>query len=433
MAPPCYIGVDLGTSGCRAVAVDAAGAPVATARVPLPAPLRTGDGGVEQDAEPWWDAIVAVLRALTTDIRHHRPLALALDATSATMLLADPTGRPLAPALMYNDARARAEAARIEAAAPEDSPARGASSSLAKLLHLAGRLTPAPGTLALHQADWAAGRLTGRFGTSDWNNCLKLGYDAAAERWPGWVEAMVPGGIVLPRVQAPGTPLGALAEEVAAATGLAAGLQVVAGTTDSTAAVIATGAGEPGDAVTCLGSTLVLKVLARAPVTAPGLGVYSHRFGSLWLAGGASNSGGAVLRQHFSDSRMAELTPLLRPREPTGLGYYPLPGPGERFPAQDPNLMPRILPRPDDDARFFQALLEGIAEIEAEGYSLLARLGAPAPLRVLTVGGGAANPAWTEIRARRLGIPVVAATRQEAAYGAALLALHRGATGSGPT
>ncbi len=55
--------------------------------------------------------------------------------------------------------------------------------------------------------------------------------------------------------------------------------------------------------------------------------------GDVWLVGGASNSGGAVLRQFFSDARMRELTPRLDPGRPTGLGYYPLPqvGPGGMY------------------------------------------------------------------------------------------------------
>ena len=80
-------------------------------------------------------------------------------------------------------------------------------------------------------------------------------------------------------------------------------------------------------------------------------------------------------------------------------------------------------PRPEDDARFFQGLLEGIAAAEAMGYRRLADLGAP-PLRsVRTVGGGAANHAWSRVRARVLGMPLTEASSTEAAYGTALLAL----------
>jgi sugar (pentulose or hexulose) kinase len=419
----CFIGVDLGTSGCRAVAIDGERRLLVEARSVLPEPLRSGSGTVEQEPWLWWEAVVAVLRALTRQLGHHSPQSLCIDGTSGTLLLCAPDGRPLAPARMYNDASSLAESERIARVAPDTSPARGATSSLAKLLQLKDRLDAPPGTLALHQADWVLGALTGRFGVSDWNNCLKLGYDLQTGRWPDWLSRVGIAPVELPDVLAPGADIGALSESAAHATGLPPHTRVAAGTTDSTAAVVAAGALMPGQAVTCLGSTLVLKIVGREPVTAPQFGVYSHRFGGLSLIGGASNSGGAVLRQHFTDARMRRLTAALRPDHPTGLDYYPLPAPGERFPVCDTALQPRLRPRPADEESFFQGLLEGIAAIETAGYRRLRELGAPAPQEVLTIGGGAANQGWTRIRERLLGVPVASARYQEAAYGTAIIAL----------
>ncbi|MCJ9707355.1 FGGY-family carbohydrate kinase, partial [Bradyrhizobium sp. SHOUNA76] len=154
---------------------------------------------------------------------------------------------------------------------------------------------------------------------------------------------------------------------------------------------IATRADTPGDAVTSLGTTLVVKLLATRPIFAANQGVYSHRLGERWLAGGASNSGGGALLAHFTAADMERLTPQLRPEVPTGLDYYPLPKPGERFPIADPALPAKVAPRPSDDRRFFQALLEGIAGIEALAYRRLAELGAPKLRRVVSIGGGAKN------------------------------------------
>jgi hypothetical protein len=151
---------------------------------------------------------------------------------------------------------------------------------------------------------------------------------------------------------------------------------------------------------------------------------YSHRIGSTWLAGGASNTGGKVIEQFFPRDRLAELSASLNPERPTGLNYYPLPKPGERFPINDPKLPPRLEPRPKDDATFLQAILEGVADVEALAYRKLAKLGAP-PLRsVRTVGGGAANSAWTKIRERKLGAPFKHAESQDACAGVARLALQ---------
>src|SRR5262249_57700670 len=106
--------------------------------------------------------------------------------------------------------------------------------------------------------------------------------------------------------------------------------------------------------------------------------------------------GGVVVQ--WSRDGMCVVTPEVRPDRPTGLRYYPLAAKGERFPIRDPEMPAEISGRPAEDAVFFQALLEGIAGIEALAYRRLAELGAPSPRRVLTVGGGARNDAWTRIR-----------------------------------
>ena len=415
-----YLGIDVGTSGIRACLIDAEGVILAGAHTGLPAPLRR-NAAVTQEPDLWWQALEQVLGELKDKQSLAAVAALAVNGTSATLLACDAQGRPLGPALMYNDHRAQSEAMRIAAIAPRHSAAHGAHSSLAKALWCLAHLPAADVRHLLHQADWLAGRLTGQFGYSDENNASKLGYDPIERTWPGWVADLGVSSAILPHVKAPGTPLGPLLPDLALRWDMA-DARVVAGTTDSTAAFLATGAHRVGQAVTSLGSTLVLKVLANDPVFAPQYGVYSHRLGDRWLVGGASNSGGAVLRQFFSDAELRSLQARLKPDLPTGLDYYPLPAVGERFPVNDPQFLPRMAPRPADDARFLQGLLEGIADIEQRGYALLRELGAPYPVEVISSGGGAANARWRELRARRLCVPVTVAAHREAAYGAALLA-----------
>jgi sugar (pentulose or hexulose) kinase len=419
---PVCVGIDIGTSACRACAVDSGGAVVAGSRVELPDPERAA-AAIQQDPAVWWNALCASIDALCRRLDPQRIRRVAVDGTSATVLLCRADGTPLTPALMYNDARAVREAELIATLAPPDSAARGAASSLAKCLHLSKTCTITP-CLALHQADWLAGGLTGDYGSSDENNALKLGYDVLLRRWPAWFEALPLQRVQLPRVVAPGTPLGTLRASLAARWGLGRDVTVVAGTTDSTAGFIAAGADRVGTAVTALGSTLVLKVLSERPVWAARYGVYSHRLADRWLVGGASNAGGSVLRSLFGSCDIKRFTRLMQPWRSTGLDYYPLPARGERFPLNDPELQPRLQPRPASDAVFFQAILEGLANIEQRGYRLLSELGAPYPAQVLSVGGGAVNRGWQQIRARRLRVPVRRAAQQEAAYGSALLALR---------
>jgi len=418
--PPVFLGIDFGTSGCRACAIDGSGAVVADARAPLPPPDRPAPGWSEQDPALWWTGLRALLRALPAAVRD-TVAAVAVDGTSGTVLVVDEQGRPLGPALLYDDARAGARAEALARVAPADAAVHSPSSSLAKALWLTAVPRPAARCL-VHQADWLAGRLAGRPGISDENNALKLGYDPVDRRWPGWLGATALPPALLPEVLPVGSSVGPLSSAVAAELGLPAQALVVAGTTDSTAGAIAAGAATVGDGVTTLGSTLVVKVLADRAVAAARYGVYSHRLCDRWLVGGASNSGGAVLRQHFSDSELAKLSARIDPTTPSPLDYYPLPRPGERFPVADPTLAPRLEPRPADRVAFLHGLLEGIARIEALGFRRLAELGAPYPTRVLTTGGGARNAVWAAIRARHLGVPVLAAAHAEAAYGAALLA-----------
>ena len=417
---PLALGIDFGTSGCRARVIDQTGDTVARSAVRLPPPARPAPSWSEQDAALWWTGLTETVAALPRPVRA-AVAALAVDGTSGTLLLTDARGQPIGPALLYDDARARDQAQALAGLAPPEAVVHSPSSSLAKALWLLAE--PRPGSAhLLHQADWVLGRLTGRYGTTDENNALKLGYDPVARRWPPWLAGTgLPAGL-LPRVTPVGTPVGPIVPDAAAELGLPPSALVIAGTTDSTAGAIAAGVGAVGDGVTTLGSTLVVKVLSDRPVLSARHGVYSHRLGELWLVGGASNSGGAVLRQFFSDDEIASLSVRIDPARPSPLDYYPLPRPGERFPVADPGLVPRLEPRPPDRAAFLHGLLEGIARIEALGYRRLAELGAPYPTRVLSTGGGAVNPTWTAIRTRVLGVAVATIEDRDAAYGAALLA-----------
>jgi sugar (pentulose or hexulose) kinase len=415
-----FIGIDVGTSACRACAIDERARIVAESRRKLPPPVSHG-ACIEQDAEVWWQTLAETLDTLCTQIDPQRVSRIAVDGTSGTLLLCARDGTVLTPGLMYSDTRATAEARRIASTAPPDSAALGATSGLAKLLHLRNSL-PDTDYLALHQADWLAGKLAGQFGISDENNALKTGYDPVQRRWPDWLAALSVSRQQLPEVVPPGSVIGTASALSVKRWGWPASVEVAAGTTDSTAGFIATGADTAGAAVTSLGSTLVIKVLSDQPVAAARYGVYSHRLGDRWLAGGASNAGGTVVRSLFSSCDIHRYTRLMRPHQLTGLDYYPLPSRGERFPLQDPLMEPRLEPRPPSEKVFFQGILEGLARIEQRGYRLLAELGAPYPEEVLTVGGGAENTGWMEIRQQLLGVPVTRAPHQEAAFGAALLA-----------
>ena len=401
-----YLGLDFGTSGARASLIDDAGAEA----------FQTGVAFHDNIWQEWLAALRQLLAAIPAGLRC-RIRAIAFCGTSGTSLLCDEYGQPLLPAILYNDHRAHRQAARISSS----SIAASATSSLAKLLWLLDRPEGGNAHFFMHQADWLAFQLHGIPGISDYHNSLKLGYDAGMLAYPAWMN-QAEYARLLPQVLEPGAVIGAINQSAAQTYDLPPDCVVRAGTTDSIAAFLASGASDPGQAVSSLGSTIVLKLLSRTRVESAEHGIYSHRCGDLWLAGGASNCGGQVLKQLFGRERLQELSKNMHPEQPTGLDYYPLPAPGERFPVNDPALVPRLTPRPDDDALYLQGLLESLARIEAQGYRLLEQLGASALHEVFTAGGGAGNAPWTTIRRQQLGVPVCAATHTEAAYGAARLA-----------
>ena len=423
------LGIDIGTSGVRTALVAGDGRVISMRAVPhLPqSPERI-------DARLWWEAARECLRQHVAEMRADGQdpaeiAALSVDGTSGTMVLTDATLEPVSRGLMYNSGGFQAEAARIAEVAPDPHIARGPGSALARAMRL--WMEAGQADHLLHQADFIAARLTGRGGQSDVMNALKTGVEPETGDWPGWIGTLLPDRL-LPRAFRLGEVMGTLRPDLAREIGLSPDLRVHAGTTDSIAAFLASAPLVQGVAVTSLGSTLAIKMLSPRRIEHPALGLYSHRVDDVWLVGGASNTGGRVLRQFFTDAELARLSMRIDPETASGLDYYPLAGPGERFPVNDPALAPRLTPRPADDVLFLHGLLEGIARIEARCYAAIAAAGGGWPTRIFTAGGGARNAVFTAIRARALGLAPETADETEAAIGTARIPLMAPAAGRVP-
>ncbi|KAL2927252.1 D-ribulose kinase, partial [Bienertia sinuspersici] len=415
-----YLGMDFGTSGARYALIDKQGLIHGEAKREYP--LIYSNGESVDWARSWKETLFSLLEDIPI---HLRPLvaSISIDGTSATTIIVDSsTGEPLCRPFLYNESCPDALSA-VKSIAPLNHTVCSGSSTLCKLVYWWHSNSPNKDSAALlHQADWLLWLLHGKLGISDYNNALKVGYDPEMDAYPPWLLAQ-PYSSILPSIIGPGSAIGNVKEDVSKKLGFSEDCVVCAGTTDSIAAFLAARATEPGKAVTSLGSTLAIKLLSKSRVDDARFGVYSHRLDDKWLVGGASNTGGVVLRQLFTDEQLEKLSEQINPAVPCSLDYYPLPAVGERFPVADPNMKPRLHPRPDNDSEYLHGILESIACIEAKGYSLLKDLGATEVDEVFTAGGGANNDKWTKIRERVLGLPVSRAAQTEAAYGAALLAL----------
>ncbi|MFM7269046.1 MAG: FGGY-family carbohydrate kinase [Cyanobium sp.] len=421
------LGVDFGSSGARlalhqpdgdpSIAPETTGQPRQLLETGLPYP------GPFADPEAWRTALVRLAAAIPYHWRAQIG-AIALDGTSGTLLLCRPDGglppAPLNLALPYH--QSCPEVAGAAAAIAGSGPAGSASGSLARALALlaAAERTKAQGPWLLrHQADWLMGWLLGDWRWGEEGNNLRLGWDLQRNTWSGCI-AEQPWAASLPEIQPSGKVLGRLSPGAAAALDLPADCQVVSGSTDANAGVLAAAPGE-GDGVAVLGTTLVLKRFVDCPMQGPGISC--HRVGGRWLVGGASNAGAGILRRFYNDAQIATLSRQIDPDQPSGLELVPLLCRGERFPVDDPQLEPVLGPRPVSDALYLQALLEGLTRLEASGWRRLEDLGMPPLRRVISLGGGARNPQWRRMRQRALGVPVLNRPALSAARGMALLAL----------
>jgi sugar (pentulose or hexulose) kinase len=446
---PIVIGVDLGTSGVRALAATSEGQVLARAATDYQVSGRPGStssgaspaGGLpgtpvvhEQDADGWWRATAAALLQISgllsgLGVRPANLQALAIDGTSGTVVPLAADGSPIAPAIMYGDRRARDEAAELSSALRDHCQRHGyrfdASFGMPKMLWLARH---EPGiferTVQLaHQADVIIGRLTGRFDVTDESTALKSGYDLFARRWPADF-ARWPGLVDrLPTVEEPGAPLGGLTAQAAAETGLPQGLTVVAGVTDGTAAALASGIHEPGEHNTTLGTTLVFKTLSARPATDSTGRLYSHRLpGDRWLPGAASNTGGAWIDAWFPGVDRQALDQDALSRLPGAIAAYPLVGRGERFPFVKENAVGFFSSEPADETERYAACLAGVGLVERLAYDCLDRACGTTGGMVYATGGAIRSDAWMQVRADVTGRTYLRPEVGESAFGSAILA-----------
>jgi sugar (pentulose or hexulose) kinase len=456
-----FCGFDLGTSGARLSIIDEDQHEVYAKAI----------GWTDSYDCPtaWMQAVDTLLKVASSNVALSRVASICFSGTSASCLLVDKTKGGITPtraARMYNydvlqqnDPIFGVKALDlVRKHAPDKHTASSATGSLAKLLAWNEERALSNTEVLAHQSDFCAlqfmndstfGSTNDCYVSSDWHNCLKLGYDVRALKWPEWMEAClqeanIPMNVLPRTIVSPGAPTGTINPEKAKFYNLPTKTVIVGGTTDSNAAFLAAIGSSPeiGTAVTSLGSTLAIKQLSTEYVEDASVGVYSHRLPCVfmengtqeaWLVGGASNVGCAILRQEkFSNEELDELSKHIDPTTDSNLEYYPLTCKGERFPVANGEKEAILEPKPATRAAYLHAILQGISDVERDGFLVLGDLGAlpRRPTRVLTSGGGARNDMWTQLRQRRLRtafgpnctLRVDKARSTEASYGAAILA-----------
>ncbi|USI75022.1 xylulokinase [Sphingomonas morindae] len=413
-----YLGIDIGTSGVKAVVIDAAGAVLGQGSAPLtvsrPHPLWS-----EQDPEAWWQATEAAVGAIPAALRAEvRGIGLAGQMHGATLL--DAEDRPLRPAILWNDGRSHEECAAMEAAVPD-------LHAIAGNLAMPGFTAPKLLWVRRHEPDIFAAtrtvllpkdfvrlRMTGDKASDLSDAAGTIWLDVAQRDWSDALLAAT--GLDrshMPRLVEGPDEAGRLRADVAARWGMAT-VPVAGGGGDNAAGAVGVGVVADGDALLSLGTSGVIFVATDRYRANPQGAVHAfcHCLPGLWHQMAVHLSAAScidwVARLTGADGPAAVFA-RAETVGPAGGGELFLPYlSGERTPHNDALVRGAFLrlDHDSDPARLAQAVLEGVAFAFADGLDALRGAGTRVE-RLSVIGGGARSAYWGRILSAALAVPLV--------------------------
>ncbi len=437
------IGVDIGTTHCKAGLFDTNGALVALAHCPTPS-QREAAGSTVYDPEQLWRAVAAIIRQVASKVSSTPIAAVGIASMAETGVLVDRhTGACSTPMIPWFDRGAAPWVARIEDAADrfERFCATGQypsyKSGLAKLLHLSQKGAVTAGQVWLSAADYIAFRLTDTLTTDYTLASRTYAFRIDRQEWDkDWLDDWNLPTDLFPTAVQSGTSIGHVRADRAIKVGLSADTAVAIAGHDHVCAAFAVGATEPGHVFDSMGTAETLigampeRPLSRAEYDA-GLTYGAHVVaGRLYWMGGLSASGGSVEwvrsllgEPPLSYEQIETLAEQAGP-DPTGLLYFPyLLGSGTPHPDQDVKAAFIGLGANHTRSHLAKGVLEGAA-FELEFVRRAAERGTGLTIdTVVAAGGGTRSNQWMQIKADVGGHNVLVSPLTEATVlGAALLA-----------
>lgn len=416
-----YLGIDLGTSGVKAVLVDdgqnVIGQGTAPLEVSRPQPLWS-----EQDPAAWWRATETAVGALKD--RNPRQLAavrgIGLSGQMHGAVLLDAADRILRPAILWNDGRSAAECAELERREP-------ASRKITGNLAMPGFTAPKLLWVAAHEPDVFARtarvllpkdylrlRLTGEHVSEMSDAAGTLWLDVAARTWSAPMLAatgLTPGH--MPRLVEGSEAGGTLRPDLAAVWGMGAGVVVAGGAGDNAAGAVGVGTVAPGRAFLSLGTSGVYFVAnaAFSPNPEQAVHAFCHCLPGTWHQMTVILSAASCLSWVTGLTGAGSEAALVAEIEAAGdarasVAFLPYLA-GERTPHNDPDAKGVFfgLTFDADRAALGRAVLEGVAFAFADGQDALLAAGARIDA-VSVIGGGARSRLWGRILASVLGRPL---------------------------
>jgi xylulokinase len=436
------LGIDVSTTGAKALLIDEQGSVVSSATTPLtlftPRPLWS-----EQDPREWWSGTVGSIRQALDQagISGDSVVAVGLTGQMHGLVLLDADGEVLRPAILWNDQRTGPQCDEIRRRLGKE-----------RLIQITGNnaLTgfTAPKVLWVQQnepeiysqaahlllpKDYVRYCLTGEYATDKAGASGTILFDLAERDWsPEVLSALeIPAGWLPPTYEGPQVT-GQVSQASAEATGLAPGIPVVAGGGDQSAQAVGVGAVEPGIIALTLGTSGVVFATTPAPLVEPQgrLHAFCHALPDRWHFMGVMLSAAGSL-QWYRDTLapgidFEDLVEEARNISPGSEGLLFLPYlTGERTPYPDPLARGAWvgLTVRHERAHLTRAVLEGVAFGLKDSFMLIQQAGLGAIQQVRVSGGGARSSLWQQILADVLGVELVTVnTTEGAAFGAALLA-----------
>ena len=437
-----FIGLDLGTSGLKAVLIDDSQAILAEATAPLEA-VRPEPGWSEQAPATWLDAADAAIRALGAQVSLDAVRGIGLSGQMHGATLLDANDEVLRPCILWNDTRSAVEAAELDAdprfraltgnivfpgfTAPKLVwVARHESAIFAKVARV---LLPKDylrlwltGEAVAEMSD-AAGTSWLDVGTRDWSDELLATTGMTRAQMPRLVEGSEVSGTIR--------------DELASRWGLPKGVVVAGGGGDNAASAVGVGVVKAGDAFVSLGTSGVLFAASDAyqPDAATAVHTFCHALPDTWHQMGVILAAADALNW-FADvagQPAADLTNGLGALQAPGKGLFlPYLG-GERTPHNDADIRGSFLhlDHGTDQAAMTRAVLEGVTHAIRDCYDALTSTGTQVN-RLIAVGGGSKSDYWVQAIATSLGLPIDLPVAGDfgGAFGAARLGMMA-ATGAG--
>lgn len=451
------MGIDVGTTGTRAVIVRSDGKVIAAATAEHEPMRMPKPGWAEQEPEDWWRAAIEAVRAALhkAELQGAEITAVGLSGQMHGVALLDAAGRPLRPALIWCDQRSQQQCdwitAKVGARRLIDLVSNPALTgfSAPKMLWVREH-EPEIFDRAAHfllPKDYVRLKLTGEFATDVSDASGTLLFDVARRRWSQeMLDALQIDRSMLPRPYESPEITGQISSSTALLTGLRSGTPVAAGAGDQAASAIGNGIVSPGIASATLGTSGVIFAYTAEPNLDPRgrIHTFCHAVPGQWHVMGVTQGAGLSLRwfkDQFGESeswyaRQVGIDPyeaILREAEPVapgsdGLLFLPYLM-GERTPHLDPDARGAWFGLTAGHRRghLVRAILEGVAFSLRDSLEIFRELGIPVK-QIRSSGGGSRSALWLQIQADIFGEEVVTLRESEgSAYGAALLA----AVGSG--